>query len=244
MSKDIETYLEQGVAVNKHFVSQIYNGVDTVRFKPALNGRKAPVDCPFKEDLWLVGTVGRMQAIKDQTNLAEAFVLAVQSNPSAAKRLRLVMVGDGPLRHEVETILNRARLRESAWLPGERSDIPEIMRALDCFVLPSLSEGISNTILEAMASGCPVVATRVGGNPELVEDTHTGRLVSPGNSPALAEAILSYFEQPDAARRHGEAARVVVERRFSLDRMVDDYERLYLALMDKHPSPEARLRGS
>jgi sugar transferase (PEP-CTERM/EpsH1 system associated) len=245
MSKDIEKYLEQRVAIDKHFVSQIYNGVDTVRFKPALNGRQAPADCPFQaEDLWLIGTVGRMQAIKDQANLAEAFVLALQRNPGAAKRLRIVMVGDGPLRHNLEAILSRDGLRHLAWFPGERSDIPEIMRALDCFVLPSLSEGISNTILEAMASGCPVVATRVGGNPELIEDQCTGRLVSPGNSLALSEAILSYFNQPNEARRHGEAARRVVERRFSLDRMVDDYEQLYLELMDKHPSPEARLHGS
>ena len=245
MSKDIETYLEQGVGINRRFVSQIYNGVDTVRFRPTSNGRRALADCPFQDEgMWLIGTVGRMQAIKHQTSLAEAFVLAVQRDPNAAKRLRLVMIGDGPLHREVERILSRAGLRDLAWLPGERSDIPEIVRALDCFVLPSLSEGISNTILEAMASGCPVVATRVGGNPELVEDERTGRLVSAANSTALAEAILGYFAHPDEARRHGQAARRSVERRFSLDRMVDDYERLYLELMARHTSPEARLRGS
>ena len=101
------------------------------------------------------------------------------------------------------------------------------MRGLDCFVLPSLAEGVSNTILEAMASRLPVVATRVGGNSELIESGMTGMLVPPGNSEALADAILGYFNDQATARRHARAARRVAESRFSLSRMVADYASLY-----------------
>jgi len=98
-------------------------------------------------------------------------------------------------------------------------------------VLPSLAEGISNTILEAMACGLPVVATRVGGNPELVEDGMTGRLVPAANADSLAAALFQYFEDPVLARRHGRAGRHAVLQRFSLDRMVADYLSLYDGLV-------------
>jgi glycosyltransferase involved in cell wall biosynthesis len=165
--------------------------------------------------------------VKDQTNLARAFVHALRHMPTARARLRLVIVGEGGLRGEIERILDEGHARDLAWLPGERADVPDVMRGLDCFVLPSLAEGISNTILEAMASGLPVIATRVGGNTELMEPGMTGRLVPAADSPALAREVLGYFSEPALARRHGRAGRNFVERRFSLDRMVDQYQELY-----------------
>jgi glycosyltransferase involved in cell wall biosynthesis len=113
-------------------------------------------------------------------------------------------------------------VRHLAWLPGERTDIPQILGALDCFVLPSLAEGISNTLLEASASGLPVVATQVGGNPEIVEDGVTGHLVAAGSPSALTDAMLRYLHAPETARQHGLAGRRVVEQRFSLERMMRD----------------------
>ena len=150
------------------------------------------------------------------------------------------MVGDGPLRDRVELVLGSAGLREQAWLPGERSDVPDILRGLDCFVLPSLSEGVSNTILEAMATGLPVVATRVGGNPELVDDGVTGRLVPSADSEAMATAILAYFDDPATARQHARAARQAAVQRFSLDRMVRDYLSLYDGLLRGHRGAPAQ----
>ena len=124
-------------------------------------------------------------------------------------------------------LLERAGVADRVWFAGERADVPEIMRGLDCFVLPSLAEGVSNTILEAMASGLPVVATRVGGNSELIESGMTGTLVPPANSDALAQAMLGYFNDRSTARRHAKAALRVVETRFSLARMVSDYVGVY-----------------
>jgi sugar transferase (PEP-CTERM/EpsH1 system associated) len=230
LSKDLEDYLYHAIGVAKDRVVQIYNGVDTERFAPAPEGRATIDGCPFGGAAhWLVGTVGRMQEVKDQLTLARAFVRAVRE--CGADRLRLVMVGDGPLRSEAERALSDAGFRHLAWLPGERADIAEILRGLDCFVLPSLAEGVSNTILEAMASGLPVIATRVGGNPELVDEGTTGRLVPAADDAAMADAIVACFRDPATARRHGQAARQAAVQRFSLDRMVGDYRSLYDGLL-------------
>ena len=136
-------------------------------------------------------------------------------------------MGDGELRDAVKAAVDAPGVRERVWFAGERADVPDIMRGLDCFVLPSRAEGVSNTILEAMATGLPVVATRVGGNAELIEAGMTGILVPPANSDALAQAMLGYFNDRATARRHGKAALRVVETRFSLPTMVADYARMY-----------------
>jgi len=235
MSQDLQRYLGSRVGVPSQRISQIYNGVDTKLFGLCGKTRPRIRGCPFvDQDFWVVGTVGRMQGVKAQTVLAAAFAMAIKRDPGAASRLRLVMVGDGPLLGEVERILVDGGVRHLAWLPGERTDIPQILGALDCFVLPSLAEGISNTLLEASASGLPVVATQVGGNPEIVEDGVTGHLVAAGSPSALTDAMLRYLHAPETARQHGLAGRRVVEQRFSLERMMRDYDNLYRDLLDRH----------
>jgi glycosyltransferase involved in cell wall biosynthesis len=177
-----------------------------------------------------------MQTVKDQTLLAKAFVRALELAPTLKPRLRLVMVGDGPLRAEVQALLDAASVADMAWLPGERHDIPDLLRGLDCFVLPSLAEGISNTILEAMSSGLPVIATNVGGNPELVSEGKTGVLVPASDPEAMAEAIIAYAQDPEQAQAVGRAGRIEVERHFSLDAMVGAYQGLYDRLLfGPHP---------
>jgi glycosyltransferase involved in cell wall biosynthesis len=118
-------------------------------------------------------------------------------------------------------------LGEDVWFAGERADVADIMRGLDCFVLPSRAEGVCNTILEAMASRVPIVATRAGGNTELIESGMTGLIVQPADEQALAEAMLTYCCERALARRHAKAARRAAEQRFSLARMVSDYGGLY-----------------
>ena len=232
LSPELERYLRERVKLAADRIEQIYNGVDATRFHPPLAGRAAIEGCPFNEaDHWLVGTVGRMETVKDQVNLAQAFVRAVHLDPECRRRMRLILVGDGRLRPRVEAILADAGVRDLAWLPGERADVPALLQGLDCFVLPSLAEGVSNTILEAMAAGLPVVATRVGANGELVGEGVTGRLVPAADSDALARAMVDYFKDPSMARQHGRAGRQVVERSFSLERMVEEYHRLYSALI-------------
>jgi glycosyltransferase involved in cell wall biosynthesis len=141
------------------------------------------------------------------------------------------MVGEGPLRRQAQQLLEEAGVGDLAWLPGERHDVPDILRGLDCFVLPSLAEGISNTILEAMASGLPVIATRVGGNPELVCEGESGELVPVGDADALASALIAYAKNPQRAVAAGQTGRATVERRFSMQAMVGAYRGLYDALL-------------
>jgi sugar transferase (PEP-CTERM/EpsH1 system associated) len=225
LSHHLEEYLERKVGVPRRRLSHIYNGVDTDRFRPA-EVRARIEGCPFGEpDDFVVGWVGRMDPVKGLRHLLEAFARAAQRSP--ARHLRLVLVGDGPERAKVETLIAQHRLGERVWLAGERADVAELMRGFDCFTLPSLGEGISNTILEAMASRLPVVASRVGGNVELIESGMTGRLVPASDPDALAEALLSYYRDRATARRHGKAARRVAETRFSLSCMVSEYCELY-----------------
>jgi sugar transferase (PEP-CTERM/EpsH1 system associated) len=232
LSRDLQQYLVEQVHVPTARITQIYNGVDTQRFQPPTGGPAPMQGCPFDPARhWLVGTVGRMQTVKDQPTLARAFVRALELNPALRDRLRLVMVGDGPLKAPCEAVLTDAGLRELAWLPGERTDVPAVMRGLHAFVLPSLAEGISNTILEAMASACPMLATRAGGNAELVDAGTTGDLVPPGDVEAMAQALAALAADPARAVRMGQAGRQRVEQHFSLQAMVGDYETLYTRLL-------------
>ncbi|HET7497875.1 MAG TPA: TIGR03088 family PEP-CTERM/XrtA system glycosyltransferase [Candidatus Eisenbacteria bacterium] len=222
LSRHQERYLVERVGIPARRITQIYNGVDMERFRPREDAAPGAGGGAF-----MIGTVGRMQDVKDPLNLVEAFLLLRRSRPDLAPRVRLAMVGDGSLRAAVESRLREGSAWEAASLPGAREDVAEQLRAIDLFALPSKAEGISNTILEAMATGLPVVATRVGGNPELVEEGRTGLLVPPSDPAALAAALARYAEDPALARAHGAAGRERARAEFSLERMVGRYTALY-----------------
>jgi sugar transferase (PEP-CTERM/EpsH1 system associated) len=231
LSQDLERYLVEAVGVPPRRIQRIINGVDAAKFTPAA-GRALVGGFPFHEShAFVFGTVGRLQAVKNQTLLARAFVGLLEIAPDLRDHVRLVIVGEGPARVEVTRILADANASALAWLPGARDDVAQALRSFDAFVLPSLAEGISNTILEAMASGLPVIATRVGGNAELVDDGTTGTLVPSADAEALARAMLRYARDPALARAHGRAGRERVERLFSLDAMVAQYTALYDRLL-------------
>ncbi len=225
LSADLQRYLTGAVGIAAERVEQIYNGVDTDRFQP---GPAPAGDFPFDPSVhWIVGTVGRMQTVKNQPLLARAFVRAIEVSPALRSRLRLVVIGDGPLRAPTQAVLDEAGLGSLAWMPGERADIAQVMRGFNCFALPSLAEGVSNTILEAMACGLPVVATDVGGNAELVSSGRTGLVVPAGDAEAMARALASLAGDPARAAAMGREGRAEVLRRFSLEAMVGAYRQLY-----------------
>lgn len=228
LSRDLDGYLVEKVHIPQKAITQAYNGVDTERFRPAPDGPQPIAGCPFDPaQHWLVGTVGRMQTVKDQVLLAHAFVQALALAPELQLRMRLVMVGDGPLRAQAQAVLEAAGVARLAWLPGERGDVADIMRGLNVFALPSLAEGISNTILEAMASGLPVVATAVGGNADLVLQGQTGYIVCPANPQAMALRLVALASNPQRARSMGQAGRQRVQGTFSMQAMVSTYQSVY-----------------
>lgn len=228
LSRQLQDYLITQIKVPPSKITRICNGVDTGVFHPPVVGREPIPGCPFIDpDLVLIGTVGRMHGVKDQPALVKAFIRMVKEHPELKARVRLIAVGDGPLRTECQRLLEQAGLSPLAWLPRERDDIPQVLRGLDLFVLPSQAEGISNTILEAMATGLPVVATKVGGNPELVADGVSGTLVSPGDQEGLAQALARYVNSSALCHLHGDAGLKRVKADFSLATMVGKYQCLY-----------------
>jgi sugar transferase (PEP-CTERM/EpsH1 system associated) len=231
VSRDLATWLQDCVHVDGARVAQIYNGVDSSVFAPGVPPSHPPGAPDWLRHRFVVGTVGRMASIKNQTLLARAFAQAIREHPELRAEVGLVMVGDGTLRRECAEVLALEGLSDLSWLPGERDDVARLMRSFNLFVLPSVAEGISNTILEAMASSLPVIATRVGGNPELVEEGVTGELIPAGDRTALADAIRFYVCDREAARRHGRNGRLRVEREFSVEMMVKRYQGLYGALV-------------
>ncbi len=228
VSKDLETWLTQTIGVPPNKIAQIYNGVDNDRFHTSLNKHIefSPLGF-FDKDTFVIGSVGRMAAVKDYPTLVRSFIKALKSKPSARMNLRLLIVGDGIARNKCIEIAKKANIESLVWFPGERTDIPALMQSMNLFVLPSLGEGISNTILEAMSCGLPVIATHVGGNIELVKEGVTGRLIAPGNQNEMTEAILTYYTNTQLAKDHGYAARQQIEKNFSMNTMMNAYLSVY-----------------
>jgi len=223
-------------------VVTIYNGIDVERFSavnPQIVAQVRPTfDIPA--DVPLVGAVGRLHRQKGFGYLVAAMAQVREHIPD----VRLLLIGDGELRGELEAQARAAGLSEAAVFAGMRLNIPEILATLDVFALPSLWEGMPNVVLEAMAAGLPVVATAVGGTPEVVVNGVTGFLVPPRDPDALAKAIIRLLCDPDLRRRMGKAGRERVERFFSVERMVRATEALYEELVEEKMGCQWRSAGT
>ncbi|MTV36410.1 TIGR03088 family PEP-CTERM/XrtA system glycosyltransferase [Duganella radicis] len=228
VSKELEHWLVSSIGARPQRVTHICNGVDSLQFHPRLAPRAAIGPPGFvNEQAFVIGCVGRMAEVKDHLTLVRAFVDLLAQAHLNPERLRLVIIGDGPCREPCLELLHASGVAAQAWLPGVRHDIPQLMRAMTIFVQPSLAEGASNTVLEAMASGLPVVATAVGGNPELIQSGWTGTLVPPHDPTELAAAIADYYRIPGLAAQHGARARRRVLNEFSMTAMADAYLAVY-----------------
>ncbi len=175
----------------------------------------------------VIGCVANLNWRKGHEYLVRAFASVVSAEPGA----RLLLVGEGPLRETLERLTRELCLTEEVRFLGRRSDVSELLPALDLFVLPSTTEGLGVALIEAMAVGLPCVATRVGGIPEVVVDGETGLLVPARDPEALAHAILRLLSDPALGRRMGRAGQRRVQERFSIERLVADVERRYAAFL-------------
>jgi glycosyltransferase involved in cell wall biosynthesis len=183
------------------------------------------------------GFVGRFVPIKDLVTLVHAFASVVAVVPNA----RLLMVGDGPMRAEIETAAERAGIATRLHFSGWIEDLVSVYGAMDVCVLPSLNEGTPVALIEAMASGKPVVATAVGGVPDVIDDGRTGLLVPARNASALATAMIALAEDGGRRTQMGQSGRCDVANRFTHVRLVDDIDRLY---SDRLPRRRGTLRPS
>lgn len=235
VSKQLRALYIEEFGIRPSKVTQICNGVDATRFVPHSSRPDGLLPTAFLgENPFVVGTVGRVQPIKDQATLLYAVAELVRRCPGWLPRVRLAVVGEGPLLGELKNLALCLGIEDIVWFTGARNDVADLLQAMDLFVLPSLGEGISNTLLEAMATGLPALATAVGGNVELLEAGVTGDTFIPGDIHSLAAVIERYVRNPAMCCAHGRAARQRVVRHFSLQAMVSAYQDIYLTLEDGH----------
>jgi glycosyltransferase involved in cell wall biosynthesis len=203
-----------GAGVPAGRVVSIPPGVDTRRFHPGVSGKTVRDELGLAADQPLVGLVANIRGSKGHNVFLEAAREVLRRRPDA----RFLVVGDGVGRAEVRRRVGDMGLEAAVTLTGFRRDVPEVMAALDVLVLPSIrSEATSQVIPQAFAVGTPVVASTVGGSPELVRDGETGRLVPPGDARALAAAVLELVSDPARARALGRAGQRLAAERYSLD---------------------------
>lgn len=230
VSADLREQLVRHIGLRSERIDVLYNGVDTAHFA-AVDRNHARGDLGLPGDAFVIGSIGRLVNVKNYPLLLRAF--AAQGDHNAF----LVLAGDGPERTALDALATQLGVAARVRLLGHRDDIPRILAALDVFVLCSRSEGMSNTLLEAMAAGLPTIATRVGGNPEILRDGLDGRLVADDDQQALAATLGELAGAAGMRRAMGERARRRVVQEFSMQAMVQRYAKYYVA---QHRRAQAR----
>ena len=210
----------------------IRNGVDMRRFEGAPEGARLRSELGIPDDAPLVTVVSRLTRLKGIENFLEATAALKPRYPDA----RFLIVGetaptDRPYLTELTDLAASLGVADRVIFTGLRSDVPAVLGCADVAVMPSLNEALSNVLLESMAAGAPVVATRVGGTPEALIDGETGLLVPPGDSGAIAAAVARLLDDRELATRLGGAARALISTRFSVEQMVRSTEDLYMDLL-------------
>jgi glycosyltransferase involved in cell wall biosynthesis len=225
--------LNEGYSADR--LTVVPNGIDLGSFPAGPSDRRRLRELGLPESAPVVAVISRLSALKGIEYFLEAARIVGERFPEAC----FLIVGDSArsdmagasYRETLESLAARLDLTRRVVFAGARHDIPELLGGVTVSVLPSLTEGLSNSLLESLAAGVPVVATRVGGNPEIVQDSVTGLLVPPRDPRELAGAIVALLSDRDRAARMGEEGRRSVEARFSLEAMVRSTERLYESLL-------------
>jgi glycosyltransferase involved in cell wall biosynthesis len=226
VSQDLARYMEASGFPHRR-VGVIYNGIEPGVPPDAAARRSARQMLGLDDNVLVVGTVARLDPVKDLGTLVTAFASVAGQDASAV----LVLVGDGPQRPLVEQMAASVGVQSRMRMTGARRDARALLPAFDVFVNSSTSEGVSLTILEAMAAALPVVATRVGGTPEVVVDGETGVLVPARSADVLAQALARLAGSPARRAEMGEAGRRRLEDQFTLERMVSEYVHTYRSVM-------------
>jgi glycosyltransferase involved in cell wall biosynthesis len=205
----------------------IYNGVDLVKFHPGPAGDAVRAALGIEPGAWVAATVASLNFYKGVDVFVNAIPAVLEKHPGA----RFIIVGDGPERKNLEKLAADLGVAPRVAFTGIRADVDEILRASDLFVLSSRTEAFPNVILEAMATGLPVVSSDVGSVAELVEEGKTGHRIRPEDPAVLARSILSVADDEARAKGFGAAARRVVEERFRIEGMIEKRESLFAELL-------------
>ncbi len=201
----------------------IWNGIDEKRFGRKFEKNRLRSQYRYQQDDLLVGIVARLEPIKNHIMLLRGIRRVLQDVPGC----RLLVIGDGSERERLVDLSKELDLQKYVRFFGERNDIPELLSIIDLFVLVSLSEGISLTLLEAMATGLPIIATKVGGNPELIRDGINGILIESGDENRLVAAIIEMLKNPVKRRTMGQQGYGLFQKYYTLDTSTKQYEQLY-----------------
>nr|WP_067297780.1 TIGR03088 family PEP-CTERM/XrtA system glycosyltransferase [Marinobacterium profundum] len=223
LSAETERYLTGRVGISSKRIERICNGVDISRFQP----RSPAAQVPLTEFVWVIGSIGRLAKVKNHSLLIRAFERLLDKAGNRRDLLRLTIVGDGPCRQQLAALVKSLDIEDQVSLPGASDNIPEVMSGLSLYVQPSFAEGISNTILESMAAGLPVITTDVGGARELVQPGFNGEITANDNVEELTEALWLYIKDPQRLRTQGANSRIRAEQHFSLTTMAERYHLLY-----------------
>lgn len=228
-------YLVNDLGIPGHKIRVIRNGVDPAEYSPsgrrAARGGEVARQLGIADDDDVVGILAVLRTEKDHATFLRAGAEVVARHP----RARLLVVGDGPLRPELEALATELGLGDRVVFAGMRSDVDEMLRLVDVTVLSSYTiECFPFAILESMTAGIPSVCTAIGGLPEMIDHGHTGLLVPPRDPRGLADAVVALLEDPERRRRMGDAARARLESHFSLDLCVAETERVLTALAASH----------
>ncbi|MDD4994903.1 MAG: glycosyltransferase family 4 protein [Patescibacteria group bacterium] len=207
------------IAPAEKFV-QIYHGVKPIEF---LSSDQARDELKIPRQIPVIGCIANFYETKGLEYIVKAWPQIIAAIPDA----QLVIIGDGALRKKLESLIKKLNLDENIALAGSRPDASKYLKAFDVFALPSVKEGLPYVILEAMQAGVPIVATRVGGIPEMIEDGASGRLVPPADSAALATAIIKILQNKNLGESYAENARQTLTQKFSFERMIEQTRSLY-----------------
>lgn len=221
--------------INPEQIVVIRSGIDLSRLDPTIPPELFRKEISVDSATPVIGNIAHFADEKGHRYLVEAASRVISRIPQA----RFVLVGDGELKKSMEEQVARQGLSAAVLFTGFRTDIPKILTAIDLFVLSSHLEGLCTSIMDAMAMGIAVVATRTGGVPEVVEEGVTGLLVPPRDPVALADAILRLLGDPERRRQMGQAGRRRVMERFSAERMVDETEKLYWRILNQKEQGKA-----
>ncbi len=216
----------QELFLSRRRVVAIPNGVDLARLEPTVDRATMRRSLGLPEDALVIGTLGRLTAIKGLDIFLRACAAVMREVPAA----RAVLGGEGPDLDDLRALAATLGIADKVCFLGLRQDVADLLHAFDIYACTSHTEGISNSVLEAMACRCPIVATRVGGNLEILVDGETGWFVPSGDVDATAGAILRLARDPELRRRFGDAARKRVEREYDVSIMTRRYESLYREL--------------